>query len=114
SLSLQGRVEYLLQRDHTGTGDDEFETRSREVHAELGTALRVDRLEFSLGASWRELDYRDILHDAGVESVRHAEGVDAGGGFATLGLHTRDGVIALRYDAGAMTGWMLRFERTFR
>lgn len=111
-LSLRGRAAYLLQRDVAGPVDA-LETRSREVRAEFGPVLHLRRLEFSLGAVWRDLDYRDVVHDNGVESVRHAEGTERGGGFAALGLRTGDGVIALRYDAGAESGWGLRFEQTF-
>lgn len=111
-FSLRGHAVYLLQRDVAGPVDA-LESRSREVRGEFGAVLHLRRLELSLGAVWRDLDYRDVVHDAGVESVRHAEGSDTGGGFAALGLSTGEGVIALRYDAGAESGWGLRFEQTF-
>lgn len=113
-LLVRGRVEYLLQRDSHDTTRIEFDTRTREVRSEFGPVLRFDAFDFGIGASWRDLDYREILREADGESVRHAKAVDNVGAFAFLGIRTdRQGGISLRYDAGAETGWALRFERTF-
>ncbi|HEX6930477.1 MAG TPA: hypothetical protein VF267_14575 [Gammaproteobacteria bacterium] len=115
NASLRGRIEYLLQRDrHDASGDVEFETRALIARAELGALFRFRQLELSLGASIRDLDYRDTQRESASEIVRHAKGVDATGAFAALGWRNgNDGGIALRYDTGGETGWVLRFERKF-
>lgn len=114
SLSLAGRVDVLYQRDRHTRSDVEFESRLRETRATVGPVVEFDRLTVSLGAAWRELDYREIVTGATSETVRHAEAEDDVGGFATLGLRTdNDGLIAVGYASGHETGWTLRFERTF-
>lgn len=111
---LAGRAEYLVQRDGRGTDDEDFDVRADETRAELGPMVRLGRLELAAGASWRNLDYREIFNDASGERVRHADARDDSGAFAALGWRVdNDGGIALRYDAGAEEGWSLRFERTY-
>lgn len=111
---VAGRAEYLVQRDGRGTEDEDFDVRAYETRAELGPMIRFDRLELAAGASWRDLDYREIFNDASGEQVRHAEASDDSGAFAALGWRVdNDGGIALRYDTGAEEGWSLRFERTY-
>lgn len=111
---LAGRAEYLVQRDGRGTEDEDFDVRVYEARAELAPMVRFDRLELAAGASWRDLEYREIFNDASGERVRHADAADDGGAFAMLGWRVdNDGGIALRYDTGAEEGWSLRFERTY-
>jgi len=114
TLFVRGRVEYLLQRNARDTSSIDFETRTREARAELGPMLRFDVFDVAVGATWRDLDYRETLHEDSGDTVRHADAMDRAGAFAAFGLRTdRQGGISLRYDAGAEEGWALRFERTF-
>lgn len=113
-LSVRGRAEYLLQRDRRDTGSVNFETRTLETRAELGPLLRYRAFEVAVGASWRDLDYRETLREAAGDTARHADAVENTGAFAALGIRTDpEGGIGLRYDTGAEEGWSLRFERTF-
>lgn len=113
-IQLRGRAGYLVQRDDRGDDDLEFTMRLDETRAELSPVLRLHRLELGIGASWRHLEYRETLEDAGGETVRHADARDDAGAFATLGWRTDNtGSIALRYDDGMEEGWSLRFERTY-
>lgn len=113
-LFARGRVEYLLQRDRRDTGSVNFETRTLETRAEFGPLLRFRTFEVGVGASWRDLDYRETQRASAGDTTRHADALDNSGAFAMLGVRTDSkGGVALRYDTGAEPGWSLRFERTF-
>lgn len=114
-LSLKGRVGYLLQLDdRTIDTGSMFEARLQEARAEMAAHTRFRRVDFGLGASWTQADYRELTTTSTADSVRHADGDEDVSGFATLGLLTGDdGLIALRYDSGAENGISLRFQRNF-